>query len=268
MMNSLKDKTIVVTGSNGIIGIELLNALKDRMSNIIAIDITYSDSNILSNFIKDFNYKNILYFDTNINNEKDLKTSIDEGLKNFGSIDGLVNCAAIDSVPNTENFEQIENLNIEELKSTIDVNLSSQIICTKIVGNVMKNNSIKGSIVNMGSIYGKVGPRQDIYNHIERGGETYKKPIAYGLSKSGLMYSTKYFSTYWGKFGIRINNIVLGGVFNNQDEKFVENYSRNVPLGRMANKEECIPPVLFLLGEESSYITGSDLFVDGGWTAW
>ena len=267
-MDSLKDKTIVVTGSNGLIGVALLHALKENMSNIIAIDIAYNDADSLSTFIDEFNYKNILYFDTNIADEKELESSINKGFEKFGSIDGLVNCAAIDSVPDTMKFEPIEDLSIEKLKNSIEVNLSSQIVCTKIVGDIMKKNSIKGSIVNIGSIYGMVSPKQNIYSHIEKEGEIYKKPISYGVSKSGLMYSAKYFSTYWEKSEIRINNIVLGGVFNNQDKKFVENYSKNVPLGRMANKGECIPPILFLLGDGSSYITGSDLYVDGGWTAW
>ena len=127
-MDSLKDKTIVVTGSNGLIGVALLHALKENMSNIIAIDIAYNDADTLSTFIDEFNYKNILYFDTNIADEKELENSINKGFEKFGSIDGLVNCAAIDSVPDTMKFEPNEDLSIEKLKNSIEVNLSSQIV--------------------------------------------------------------------------------------------------------------------------------------------
>ena len=132
----------------------------------------------------------------------------------------------------------------------------------------MKSNSIRGSIVNVGSIYGKVSPRQDIYDHIETPNGKYKKPLVYGVSKSALTNFTKYLATYWGENGIRVNNVILGGVMNNQDTELVEKYSKNVPLGRMANIDECISPILFLLSDSSSYITGSDLIVDGGWTSW
>ena len=133
---------------------------------------------------------------------------------------------------------------------------------------LMKSNSIRGSIVNVGSIYGKVSPRQDIYDHIETPNGKYKKPLVYGVSKSALTNFTKYLATYWGENGIRVNNVILGGVMNNQDTELVEKYSKNVPLGRMANIDECISPILFLLSDSSSYITGSDLIVDGGWTSW
>ena len=119
------------------IGVALLHALKENMSNIIAIDIAYNDADTLSTFIDEFNYKNILYFDTNIADEKELESSINKGFEKFGSIDGLVNCAAIDSVPDTMKFEPIEDLSIEKLKNSIEVNLSSQIVCTKIVGDIM-----------------------------------------------------------------------------------------------------------------------------------
>ena len=79
---------------------------------------------------------------------------------------------------------------------------------------------------------------------------------------------SKYLATYWGENEIRVNNVVLGGILNNQDEIFIKNYSKNVPLGRMANIEESIEPILFLLSDSSTYITGTDLIVDGGWTAW
>ena len=268
MMDSLKNKTILITGSNGLIGKNLIYALKESISNIISFDIAYKDSSVLEEFDKKLNYENIQYLDCDLLDEEELEKSIASGYKKFESIDGLVNCAAIDSIPNNSESNQFENLDISEFKKVLDVNLTGQIICTKFVCSLMKNNSIKGSIVNIGSIYGKVSPQQSIYDHINTDQGPYKKPLVYGVSKSALINATKYLSTYWGSSGIRVNNIILGGISNEQDQKFIDSYSKNVPLGRMAHVDECIPPILFLLSEESSYITGSDLTVDGGWTAW
>ena len=267
-MDSLNGKTILITGSNGLIGKNLIYALKESMCNIIALDIAYKDLSMLAKFDKNLDYGNILYLDCDLLDEIELEKSIANAYSKFGSIDGLVNCAAIDSVPTIDESYQFENLDISEFKKVLDVNLIGQVVCTKIVCNLMKNNSIKGSIVNVSSIYGKVSPKQSIYDHIKTSQGSYKKPIFYGVSKSALINATKYLSTYWGSSGIRVNNIILGGVSNKQDQQFIDNYSRNVPLGRMAQVDECIPPILFLLGEESSYVTGSDLVVDGGWTAW
>lgn len=267
-MDSLKNKTILVTGSNGLIGKNLIYALKESMCNIIALDIAYRDISVTVEFDKKLNYENILYLDCDLLDEVEMEKSIASGYEKFGSIDGLVNCAAIDFIPDTIESNQFENLNISEFRKVLDVNLVGQIICTKFVCNLMKNNSIKGSIVNIGSIYGIVSPKQNIYEHIKTDQGSYKKPLVYGVSKSALINATKYLSTYWGNSGIRVNNVIFGGISNEQDKKFIDNYSKNVPLGRMAHINECIPPILFLLGEGSSYVTGSDLIVDGGWTAW
>jgi NAD(P)-dependent dehydrogenase (short-subunit alcohol dehydrogenase family) len=267
-MENLNNKTIVVTGANGLIGENLVLNLINRKSKIIAIDKSFKEKEVANMFQEKYRYKDILLYSTDILDEKQLSDDINEGFKKFGSIDGLVNCAAIDSVPNRTANNSFEDLDIENFNRILNVNVTGQVICTKIIGSLMKDNSIKGSIVNVSSIYGKVSPKQEIYDHIKTPSGSYKKPIVYSISKSALTNFTKYLATYWGEQEIRINTVVLGGIVNEQDEDFIKKYIENVPLGRMASVEECILPILFLLSNESSYITGSELVVDGGWTSW
>lgn len=267
-MDNLSNKTIIVTGANGIIGENLVLNLINKNSNIIAIDKEFKDKKVVDSFKQKYEYKDILYYPTNILDEKELKKNINEGFKKFGSIDGLVNCAAIDSVPSEKVNNSFEDLDIKNFNEVLNVNISGQVICTKIIGSLMKDHLTKGSIVNVSSIYGKVSPNQKIYDHIDTPSGSYKKPIAYSVSKSALTNFTKYLATYWGEHGIRINNVVLGGILHDQDKDFIKKYSENVPLGRMASVEECVMPILFLLSDDSSYITGSELVVDGGWTSW
>ena len=267
-MENLSNKTIVITGANGIIGKDLVLQLVNKNAKIIAIDKQFKNKEVVNSSKEKINYENILYYSTDILDEDEFKKNINEGFKKFDSIDGLVNCAAINSAPSQDANNLFEDLNIKDFNEVLNVNVSGQVICTKVIGSMMKDNLIKGSIVNISSIYGKVSPRQKIYDHIDTPTGSYKKPVAYSVSKSALTNLTKYLATYWGEFGIRVNNVVLGGILHEQDKNFIEKYSENVPLGRMASVEECTLPILFLLSDDSSYITGSDLVVDGGWTSW
>jgi len=141
---------------------------------------------------------------------------------------------------------------------------------TQAVGRRMRAADRPGSIVNVGSIYGMVSPVQDIYAYKEeQTGVPFIKPVAYAASKSGVYNLTRYCATYWGRQGIRVNTLTPSGIGRDtQDATFRANYTARIPIGRMASTDDFLAPVVYLLSDGSRYMTGANLVVDGGWTAW
>ena len=149
-------------------------------------------------------------------------------------VEGLINCAALDFIPETGLSEtgRFEDYPIETLDKTLNLNISAQILSCKLFGSIMAMNK-KGSIINISSIYGLVSPNQKLYDHIDNSGSSYIKPISYSVSKSSLLNMTRYLATYWGKQGVRVNTLTLGGVYNGQDKKFVKNSLNTYRLNAM-----------------------------------
>ncbi len=136
----------------------------------------------------------------------------------------------------------------------------------KYFGAIMAQNN-KGSIINISSIYGVVSPDQSIYDYRRNRDEIYFKPVAYSVSKSAIMNLTRYLAVYWAKKSVRVNTLVISGVYNEQEKEFVDAYSKRIPIGRMADRQEFNGALLFLASDASKYMTGSSLTIDGGWTA-
>lgn len=195
------------------------------------------------------------------------KKSIEAGLRDIKSKwdtpSGLINCAAIDFPPSKDSH-RFEDYPESEFDKVMEVNVKGVFLCCQVIGTAMAEYN-RGSIVNIGSTYGMVSPDQRIYQYKDN---PFIKPISYSVSKSALLNLTRYLATYWGRDGVRVNTLTFGGVKNNQDTEFEKNYIEKVPLGRMASKDEYNGAVQFLLSDASSYMTGANLVIDGGWTAW
>ena len=181
----------------------------------------------------------------------------------------LVNNAALDSPPDAppEEVGPFESYPEASFDEVMDVNVKGVFLCCQVLGACMADAG-RGSIVNVSSVYGLLSPQQDLYEFRRRTGETFFKPVAYSVSKSALLNLTRYLATYWAKAGLRVNTLTLGGILAEQPPEFLDAYRARVPLGRMAEAGEALGAVVFLASDASSYVTGANLVVDGGWSAW
>jgi NAD(P)-dependent dehydrogenase (short-subunit alcohol dehydrogenase family) len=245
-MNRLNGKVIIITGGNGLIGKSLIEKVRSDNAICINADLHNKTTADLTNIICD------------VTNDKSIDNTINSVIEKYGKIDGLVNNA----YPRTEDWgEKFENISIESWRLNIDMQLNSVFVfCQKVLPHMASNKN--GSIVNIGSIYGTVGPDFNVYNNTEL-----TMPAAYSAIKGGVINFTRYLSSYYGKNNIRINCVSPGGIFNNQPIEFVKNYEKKVPMQRMGKPEDISPAVSFLLSDDSSYITGQNLIIDGGWTS-
>ena len=263
---SLKNKTAVVTGALGLIGKEHCKALSEAGANVVVADI---DGLKCSEFAKTLSTESIgLSLDvTKKDSIQNLRNNV---LKRFGHIDVLVNNAAINDKfedPKAETEQsKFENYPLELWQRSIDVNLTGVFLCSQIIGTEMAKQK-SGSIINIASTYGITAPDQSLYINKD-GTQSFYKPPAYSATKGAVIMFTKYLAAYWGKDGVRVNTLTPGGVEYNQDEFFIGKYSSKTPLGRMAKPSDYKGALIFLASDASSYMTGANLIVDGGWTCW
>ena len=156
---------------------------------------------------------------------------------------------------------------MELWNESVAVDLTGMFLCSQAVARPMLEQK-SGVIINICSTYGVVGPDQRLYERDDPTQQRTYKPITYSVTKSAVLGLTRYLATYWSGKNIRVNALTLGGVFNEHDEEFVRRYSYRTPLGRMAEKSEYCGALLFVASDAASYMTGANLVVDGGWTAW
>ena len=265
----LTGRVAVVTGGMGQLGVEYSAAFIERGCKVAVLDTASYPRIKNSTFEQGRQKGDIISLIVNICFRKDVEVALEKIEKKFGYPDILVNNAALDSPPDAPPSEvgPFETYPESSYDKVMAANVKGTFICCQVFGGAMAVAG-RGSIINISSIYGMLSPCQDIYDFRRKNGEVFFKPVAYSISKSAIYNLTRYLSTYWAKKGVRVNTLTPAGVFNNQQEAFLRTYCERVPIGRMADAKELVGPIVFLASDASSYITGSNLVVDGGWSAW
>lgn len=257
---SLDGKVVVLTGAAGIIGAPVVKAFVEAGARVFALD---RDAGLLQERLG-ISHASMMTCVADVTSRDSLVRAHAALESKWGTADALLNNAATKS----ENFfEPFETFPVNEWNEVMSVNLTGAMLCAQVFGSPMARRG-SGSIVNTLSIYGIVAPDQRIYEGSEYKGRAINTPAIYAASKAGLWGLTKYLAAYWGHRGVRVNAVTPGGVFSGQNDTFVENYSRRTPLGRMAEAADMVQAMRYLTSDAAKYVTGHNLVVDGGWTAW
>ena len=258
---SMKNKKVVILGGTGNLGLNFSKTLSSAGAKIYLLD----------KIKKKTNDKNIFFSKCDVSSKKSIKISFEKIIKKEKKIDVLIYNVYSKPINYYQKFEQY---NLKTWEKVMKTNLTGAFLCSQHMVNHFRKKKISGNIIIVLSTYGIVGPDLSIYEklkgnkNIYGGKHSLTTPVSYTSSKSGLLGLTKYLATTCGKLGIRVNSLSPGGVFDFQEKKFVKKYIKKVPLGRMANWSDYNGAILFLASDASKYMTGSNLIVDGGWTAW
>lgn len=255
---------VVITGVSGQLGYQYARAFLQAGARVAGLDVEEGKRSL--DLEDSFPYYHFLAVD--IASKSSIEAALSAIEQRFDTPTVLVNNAGLDSPPSApaEETGPFEEYPESSWDKVLDVNLKGVFLCCQVFGGRMARGN-GGSIINVSSIYGMVSPDHGVYEFRRQRGEIFFKPVAYSASKSGLYNLTRYLGVYWAKHGVRVNTLTLAGVFNNQDPEFLKAYCARIPVGRMANPDEYNGAVLFLGSRASSYMTGSNLVVDGGWTA-
>jgi NAD(P)-dependent dehydrogenase (short-subunit alcohol dehydrogenase family) len=274
---TLGGKVCVVTGALGLIGNPLARALAEAGGRVVLTDLDHSACVDRAQSLGGGG-GDALGHGADITKPESLASLLAAILDRFGQIDVLVNNAAIDdkfggSAPHDSMFEHYD---VERWRKILDANITGTFLCCQILGGAMAERSKRtagtaqrtgGSIINIASTYGIVAPDQSLYRKPD-GSQPFFKAPAYPTSKAAVLGFTRYLAAYWGAAGIRVNALSPGGVENGQAEHFVASYCARTPLGRMATPNDYAGATVFLASDASSYMTGANLVVDGGFTVW
>jgi 2-deoxy-D-gluconate 3-dehydrogenase len=262
-------KTAVITGAAGLLGRQFCLALAQAGANIVMVDLA---SDIAAENAAEFKNMgfNAIPVKVDVSDPSSVKLMVNQALTAFGSVDVLINSAALDPKFDSTNAaaqeaNAFETYSLYSWRQALEVNLTGMFLASQAAVVPMLEQG-QGVIVNICSTYGLVGPDQRLYERPD--GTRQFKPVYYSVTKAGVLGFTRYLATYYAGKNIRVNALTPGGVFNDHDAIFTAQYSSRTVLGRMANLDEMNAAMLFLCSDASSYMTGGNLVVDGGWTAW
>jgi NAD(P)-dependent dehydrogenase (short-subunit alcohol dehydrogenase family) len=267
----LDGRVALITGGAGLLGRRYCQALLDVGARVVIGDLDRDSAASLAAELG----ADALGTQLNVADEASVQATVDASVQKWGRLDILVNNAALtvrggsESMRPEDYFAPFEHYRREVWEQAVAVNLTGMVLCAQAAGRQMLAQG-GGVIVNVASTYGVVAPDQRLYEGVSSpyAATGFNTPVSYAVTKTAVLGLTRYLATYWGRQNIRVNALTPHGVYDNHDETFVRNFVYRSPLGRMARNDEYRGALLFLVSDASSYMTGANLIVDGGWTAW
>jgi len=250
----LTDDVAVVIGGVGLLGRPVARALVEHGASVIVADIAADEGEQVADSLG----HSASFLAVDVTDSAEVDAMVEHVVDEYGRIDILVNC----SYPRNENYGQpYESVDPDDWRENVDLHLGSYYRTVHAVTEQMVNQDGGGSIINFASIYGVQAPDFGVYE-----GTSMTSPVEYSAIKGGIINLTRYLASYLGPEGIRVNALSPGGVYDKQQEPFVSQYEERTPLGRMATPEDVTGGVVYLASDASSYVTGHNLVIDGGWT--
>ena len=264
---SLANKVVVVTGGAGLLGQVFCQALVDVGAHVAIVDLDLASAETAAKSINKSDTQKVVAFGSDITSPESVTQMVANVVKQLGRIDVLVNNAASKGSSLDAFFESFEDYSLKTWREVMSVNIDGLFLVAQAVGKQMKKQG-GGSIIQTSSIYGVVAPDQRIYEGSEYNGRAINTPAVYSASKAAVNGLTSYLSTYWATSKIRVNSLTPGGIASGQNDEFNKRYSSRVPLGRMGEASELVGALIYLASDASSYVTGQNIIVDGGLSAW
>ena len=270
---NLRGRVAIITGGAGLLGMQHAALIAEAGGHAVIADLTEDAVTRSATELTRMFGVEALGVKVDITEKPEVEAMVTSVTEKFGRIDILINNAALTvkggGQSDRDYFAPFEDYPLELWQKALDVNLTGMFLCCQATGKIMVGQQ-SGVILNIASDVGNVSPDHRIYDGVVNPltGEPFNTPIAYATTKAGVINFTRYLATYWADKGIRVNSISPGGVYANHDPRFVENLTSRIPLGRMAKVEEYKGAILFFVSDASSYMTGANLIIDGGRTAW
>lgn len=259
---NLSGKVALITGGAGLLATEHAIALSCYGAKIILADFNKEKCIEAASALAKNNIDIVPKY-CDVTSKESWQTLLSEVIDEYKTIDILINNAGFTNQSKSKNFDaSFEDFPLEDWNAIINVNLTGTFLGCQVVGKQMLQQG-KGTIINMASLYGVVSPNHNIYP-----GTGISQPVAYSISKHGVVGLTKYIAALWASKGVRVNAITPGGIYNNHNKLFIERFAQLNPIGRMSNKTELRGAVVYLASDASSHVVGHNLIVDGGWTIW
>jgi NAD(P)-dependent dehydrogenase (short-subunit alcohol dehydrogenase family) len=256
----IRGRVVLIVGALGLLGTEIASAFAKCEARVVLADINGERCEAVAADLARETGSDTLGIPLDTADSASVSNVVRQIVIRFGKLDVLINAAQYKS---PHFFQPFEEFPLQDWEAVLRVNLTGTFLCCQAVGNQMIAQGNGGSIINVGSTYGVVAPNQTLYE-----GTSLGSPAAYSASKAGVMMLSQYLAAYWGHHNIRVNSVQPHGLYNDHEQRFIENFAAMSPLGRMSLPREVVGCLLFLASDASTYVTGANFPIDGGWTAW